>query len=177
AWHGALAGETILPGESFNLDFHSVPYFGEHPLVQSHYLPKRSRRQPSILTFLAQDADSQVFCYSNADIRKGEEADEIFRFIDFWTRQHGSLPQHLVFDSKLTTFEGVDRLDEQGIIFITLRRRSPALLKQIENLAPSAWRTVTLDVPHRKYRTPRVYEQKACPRQHTLRQFFIADLR
>jgi len=27
-------------------------------------LPKRSRRQPSILTFLAQDADSQVFCYS-----------------------------------------------------------------------------------------------------------------
>jgi hypothetical protein len=51
-------------------------YFGEHPRVQSHYLPKRSRRQPSILTFLAQDADSQVFCYSNADIRKGEEADE-----------------------------------------------------------------------------------------------------
>ena len=86
AWHGALAGETILPGESFNLDCHSVPYFGEHPLVQSHYLSKRSRRQPSILTFLAQDADSQVFCYSNANIRKGEEADEVFRFIDFWTR-------------------------------------------------------------------------------------------
>ncbi len=36
------------------------------------------------------DADSQVFCYSNADIRKGEEAEEIFRFIKFWTRQYGS---------------------------------------------------------------------------------------
>ena len=82
-WHAQLAGETILEGESINLDFHSVPYFGEHPQVESHYLSKRSRRQPSILTFLAQDADSQVFCYSNADIRKGEEAEEIFRFIKF----------------------------------------------------------------------------------------------
>src|SRR5262249_1380253 len=58
----------------------------------------------------------------------------------------------------------------------TLRRRSPALLKQIENLAPSAWRTVTLDVPHRKYPTPRVYEQKACPRRPTFPQFFIEAL-
>src|SRR5215467_4022601 len=175
-WHAQLSAETIVKGESLNLDFHSVPYFGEHPLVQSHYLSKRSRRQPSILTFLAQDADSEVFCYSNADIRKGEEPEEIFRFIKFWTRQHGSPPKHLVFDSKLTTFEGLDRLDEQGIIFITLRRRSPALLNEIENLTPSAWRTVTLDVPHRKYRTPRVYEQKARPRQCTFRQLFIEDL-
>ena len=83
-WHTHLAGETILTGKSINLDFHSVPYFGEHPAVESHYLSKRSRRQPSILTFLAQDADSQVFCYSNADVRKGEEAEEIFRFIKFW---------------------------------------------------------------------------------------------
>ena len=37
AWHDALAGEAILKGESINLDFHSVPYFGEHPLVESHY--------------------------------------------------------------------------------------------------------------------------------------------
>jgi hypothetical protein len=176
AWHDQFAGDKLFPGQSFNLDFHSVPYFGEHPLIQSHYLPKRSRRQPSILTFLAQDADSQVFCYSNADIRKGEEADEIFRFIAFWTRQHGSPPQHLVFDSKLTTFEGLDRLDEEGIIFITLRRRSPALLKEIAELPASAWRTVTLDLPQRKYRTPRVFEQKACPRQRSFRQFFITDL-
>jgi hypothetical protein len=25
-WHAQLSGETILPGESFNLDFHSVPF-------------------------------------------------------------------------------------------------------------------------------------------------------
>ncbi len=176
AWHGQLAGETLFAGNSLNLDFHSVPYFGEHPLVQSHYLPRRSRRQPSILTFLAQDADSQVFCYSNADIRKGEEADEIFRFIEFWTRQRGSAPQHLVFDSKLTTYDGLDRLDEAQITFITLRRRSPSLLAEVTQLPASAWRQITLDLPQRKYRTPRVFEQKAQPRKRIYRQFFIKDL-
>jgi hypothetical protein len=176
AWHAQLAGETILSGESFNLDFHSVPYFGEHPLVESHYLSKRSRRQPSILTFLAQDASSQVFCYSNADIRKGEEAKEIFRFIRFWTRQHGKPPQHLVFDSKLTTYEQLDRLDQEGIIFITLRRRSPKLIAEIDNLPPSTWRTIDLDVPNRKYRTPKVYEQKVCLQKSTYRQLFVKDL-
>jgi transposase len=175
-WHAQLSGDALFNGQSLNLDFHSVPYFGEHPLVESHYLSKRSRRQPSILTFLAQDADSQVFCYANADIRKGEEADEIFRFIEFWKRQYGKAPQHLVFDSKLTTYQGLDRLDAAGITFLTLRRRSPSLLAEVDGLPPSAWRTITLDVPHRKYRTPRVYEQKACLRERTYRQFFITDL-
>lgn len=175
-WHAQLAGETILGGESINLDFHSVPYFGEHPQVESHYLSKRSRRQPSILTFLAQDADSQVFCYSNADIRKGEEAEEIFRFIKFWTRQHGRPPQHLVFDSKLTTYKQLDRLDQRGITFITLRRRSRNLLAEVSDLPPSAWRTIELDVPNRKYRSPQIYEQKVCLLKSTYRQFFITDL-
>jgi transposase len=175
-WHTHLAEETILIGKSINLDFHSVPYFGEHPVVESHYLSKRSRRQPSILTFLAQDADSQVFCYSNADIRKGEEAEEIFRFIKFWERRHGSLPQHLVFDSRLTNYPQLDRLDRQGVIFITLRRRTRNLLAEISDLPASAWRIVNLDVPSRKYRTPQVYEQKVRLLERTFRQFFIKDL-
>jgi transposase len=175
-WHTHLAGEKILTGKSINLDFHSVPYFGEHPLVESHYQSKRSRRQPSVLTFLAQDADSQVFCYSNADIRKGEEAEEIFRFIKFWERQHGCLPQHLVFDSKLTNYEQLNRLDQRGILFITLRRRSRNLLAELSDLPTSAWRTVNLDVPNRKYRTPQLYEQKVRLLDCTFRQFFIKDL-
>jgi len=126
--------------------------------------------------FLAQDADSQVFCYANANIRKGEEAEEIFRFIDFWTAHHGGPPRHLVFDSKLTTYHGLDRLDQDGITFLTLRRRSPKLLTAIDQLPPSAWRTITLDVPNRKYRTPRIYEQKVRPSERTFRQFFITDL-
>jgi hypothetical protein len=94
----------------------------------------------------APDADSRVFCYSNADIRKGDEAEEVFRFTAFWKRLRGSAPKHLVFDSKLTTYEGLDRLDAAGITFLTLRRRAPKLLAEIDNLPPSAWRTITLDI-------------------------------
>jgi hypothetical protein len=64
-----------------------------------------------------------------------------------------------VFDSRLTTYGNLGRLDALGITFITLRRRSPRLRKEIALLPRSAWRTVELDVPTRKYRTPRVFEQ------------------
>lgn len=176
AWHARIAGDALCQGQSFNLDFHTVPFFGEHPQVQAHYLAKRSRRQPGILVFLAQDADSNVFCYSNANIRKGEEGDAVFGFVDFWTRNHGQPPRHLAFDSKLTTYHGLDRLDQAGITFITLRRRDASLLAEVEALAPSAWRTVTLDLPQRKYRTPRVFEQPVRLRKRDFRQLFIKDL-
>ena len=176
AWHQCIQGSKLLPGESFNLDFHSVPFYGEDPLIERHYVSARSRSQPSVLVFLAQDAGSHVFCYSNTDLRKGEEAEEIFQFITFWKRAHGKLPRHVVFDSKLTTHEGLARLDTMNIPFITLRRRSPKLLKEIVLLPRSAWRTIELDVPTRKYRTPRVYEQTITLAGRSLRQLFVQDL-
>jgi len=176
AWHRQTQGTELLPGESFNLDFHSVPYYGEHPVVEKHYVSARSRSQPSMLVFLAQDAGSQVFCYSNADLRKGEQAEEIFEFIAFWKRAHGKPPDHLVFDSKLTTYEALARLDTMNIAFITLRRRTAKLLKEIVLLPRSAWRTIELDVPPRKYRTPRVYEQTVSLAGARLRQLFVQDL-
>jgi hypothetical protein len=176
AWHQCIQGSKLLPAESFNLDFHSVPFYGEDPLIERHYVSARSRRQPSVLVFLAQDAGSHVFCYSNADLRKGEEAEEIFQFITFWKRAHGKLPRHLVFDSKLTTHEGLARLDRMKIPFITLRRRSPKLLKEIVLLPRSAWRTIELDIPTRKYRTPRVFEQIITLAGRSLRQIFVQDL-
>lgn len=175
-WHERIEGDNLLPGNSFDLDFHSVPYYGEHPVVERHFVSARSRRQPSILVFLAHDADGRAFCYSNADIRKGEEPEEIFRFISFWKKTHGKLPAHLVFDSRLTTLRNLGRLDEMGITFITLRRRSSAILQEISQLPPTAWRRVTLDVPTRKFRTPRVYEQKVTIHGKLFRQLYIQDL-
>lgn len=176
AWNEQLVGDALLPGRSFNLDFHSVPYYGEHPVVERHYVSARSRRQKSVLVFLAQDADGRAFCYANADLRKGEEAEEIRRFIAFWERTRGERPHHLVFDSRLTTYAHLRRLDDDGISFITLRRRSPRILKEIALLPASAWRTVELDVPTRKYRTPRVYEQTVQLAGRDFRQLYVLDL-
>ena len=141
-WHHLAAGDKLFGANSFNLDFHSVPYYGEHPVLERHFVSARSRRQPSVLAFLAQDAEGRAFCYSNANIRKEEEAEEVLRFVKFWERTHGERPRHLVFDSKLTTYANLVKLDDMGIAFITLRRRSPEILKEIGNLPRSAWRRV-----------------------------------
>lgn len=176
SWHDQLTGTKLLDGSSFNLDFHSVPYYGVNPVVEKHYVSARSRRQPSILVFMAQDDQSQTFCYSNADLRKGEEAEEIFEFIAFWKKTHGQQPRHLVFDSKLTTYANLARLEEMKIDFITLRRRTAKLLAEVYGLPRSAWRTVELDVPTRQYRTPRVFEQPVQLAGRTFRQLFVTDL-
>lgn len=176
AFHERVAGERLFAGDSFNLDFHSIPYYGEHPLVERHFVSMRSRRQKSVLTFLAQDLDGRAFCYSNADLRKGEEAEEIFKFIAFWQRVHGAPPRHLVFDSRLTTQPNLLRLDDMGIRFMTLRARSPKLLREVALVPQSAWREVELEVPTRKYRYPKVYEHVARIAGRDLRQMFIKEL-
>jgi hypothetical protein len=178
AWVEQMRREQLIDATSFNLDFHSISYFGEDPFVEKHYVPRRSQRRKAVLAFLAQDADGQVFCYSNADIRKGEEADEVLRFVRFWKQRYGELPRHLVFDSKLTTYANLAKLHELGITFITLRRRSRALVAECAGLPRSAWRTVTLDVPHRKFKTPRVVDQRVSLHGYpgTLRQLLIRDL-
>lgn len=175
-WHEQVMGEKLFEAESFNLDFHSVPFYGEDSIVENHYVSMRSRSQPSGLVFLAQDLGTRVFCYSNANLRKGEEADEILQFIRFWKKNHGSYPKHLVFDSKLTTYANLAKIDEMGIPFITLRRRSKSLLKEVYDLPPSAWRKIELDVPTRKYKTPRVFEKSVTLEGRKLRQIYILDL-
>lgn len=178
AWIERLRDEKLIDASSFNLDFHSISYFGEDPFVEKHYVPRRSQRRKAVLTFFAQDAEGQVLCYSNADLRKGEEADEVLRFVEFWEERYGERPKHLVFDSKLTTYANLSELNAREVAFITLRRRSPALLSEVINLPASAWQTVTLDVPHRKFKTPRVVDQRIEIKGYrgTLRQFLIRDL-
>jgi len=175
-WHAQVTGQKLFAGDSFNLDFHSVPYYGEHPGVERHYVSARSRRQPSVLVFLAQDAKSRSFCYANADLRKGEEANEIFNFLSFWKKNHGQLPRHVVFDSQLTTYANLAKLDEMKVTFITLRRRSAKLLQEIANLPRSAWRKIEIDAPSRKFRSPRVYDQTVVLAGRSFRQLYLRDL-
>lgn len=178
AWVERLRAHGLLDATSFNLDFHSIAYFGDDPVVEKHYVPRRSQRRTAVLTFLAQDAAGEVFCYSNADIRKGEEADEVLRFVAFWERRYGTRPKHLVFDSKLTTYANLATLDALGITFITLRRRTPTLLAAIATAPRSAWRTIELDVPHRKFKHPRVIDQRVPLGDYTglVRQLLICEL-
>jgi hypothetical protein len=177
-WVKILRRAHLIPGHSFNLDFHSIPFFGADEFVEKHYVSQRSRRQKSVLAFLAQDVDTRVLCYCTADLRKGEEAAQVLAFVRFWTRQTGQPPPHLVFDSQLTTYRKLAELTALGVTFITLRRRSPALIREMALQPRTAWRTVELDVPQRLYQAPKVIDQRIRLRDdpEPLRQLFIKDL-
>lgn len=177
-WFDAAARIGIGWGVSFNLDFHTIPFHGEEALVEKHYITKRSRRQKGILAFLVEDVDRRVFCYGNADLRKDEQADEILRFVEYWKSRTGKLPEELVFDSKLTTYVNLDRLNKMGIRFITLRRRSRKMVEQIHQTPVSAWRRVELEGVTRAYRTPRILDTRVSLSGYEgpLRQISIIDL-
>ncbi len=57
-WHAAVRslGVDLGAGESFDLDFHTIPCHGDDALIQEHYVSRRSRRQCGVLAFLACDA-------------------------------------------------------------------------------------------------------------------------
>jgi len=177
-WFDVMARLGLDRGLSFDLDFHTIPYHGDDALVEKHYVSKRSRRQKGILAFLAQDASTRVFCYANANVRKADQNDEILRFVEFWKQRTGKRPQELIFDSRLTTHARLHHLNQWGIDFITLRRRSPQMLHQIHQLPPSAWRRIQLPSISREFRTPRILDQRITLSDYEgpLRQLVIADL-
>lgn len=153
-WFDAVGELGIQRGVSFDLDFHTIPFHGEDALMEKHYITKRSRRQKGILAFLARDAETNVFCYANGTVRKDDQNDEILRFVEFWKQRTGTLPRELVFDSRLTTYANIDKLNRMGIAFITLRRRSPKLLEHLFNMPYSRWKKIELENIARAYRTP-----------------------
>jgi len=153
-----LRGGALLPGQSFNLDFHAIPHRGQEAVLDKHYVSGRSRRERSVLAFLVQDGDSRALCYANATVAKEQAAEEIINFVDFWQDNTGALPPHLVFDSQLTTYPVLDQLDKRGILFITLRRRGPAILRQLHAVPKAQWKTMKLAGVSRRYQKPSYVE-------------------
>jgi len=160
SWLDEVSRLGLEWGDSFDLDFHTIPFHGEDALLQEHYVSKRSRRQKGVLAFVAQDALTRVFCYAQAGVRKEGQNDEVLRFVEFWKERSGRLPQELIFDSRLTTYANLSRLNALGIHFMTLRRRSEKLLREIHAAPVSAWRRVQLEGVGRAYRNPKVRDQQ-----------------
>lgn len=177
-WFDAMQHIGMDHDVSFDLDFHTIPFHGEDALVEKHYVSKRSRKQKGILVFLAQDAKTRVFHYANADLRKEEQNDEILQFIEFWKQRTGQYPQELIFDSKLTTYQNLNRLNQLGIGFMTLRRRSKKMLQQINQESISAWRRIKLEGVSLAYQTPKILDQRIELRDYSsnIRQLVINDL-
>ena len=126
----ALAARRAgLPrGGSLDLDFQTVPYHGDDAFAEKHSVSKRSRN------------------------------DEILRYAEDWKRRTGSWPSELVFDSKLTTYANLARLQKRGIRFLTLRRRGTTILADLEAEPASGWNRLKLTNVERRYKNPMALE-------------------
>jgi transposase/7-cyano-7-deazaguanine synthase in queuosine biosynthesis len=157
-WNGVLQEKGYIQGRHINLDFHSIPHWGEESQLENHWVPTRGKAMKSVLCFFAQDLDTTYLCYSNCNLSRDEAADEILNFVSFFYKSYGKYPDCLVFDSKLTTYKNLNILDKDyGIKFITLRRRGKNILESIQNI--KKWQTVHLNKSTRKYKRLKVYEQ------------------
>jgi hypothetical protein len=178
AWFDEVRRAGLPRGDSIDLDFHCVPANTHQEPLEKHYISRRSRAQHGVLVFLARDATARVLCYAHAGIPKDQKAAEVVRFADFWQERSGSHPGELVFDSQLTTYEHLHQLNQRGIRFLTLRRRTRSMLGRIWSLPASAWRRITLSSLTRTYRTPRVLDERVGLPGYTglLRQITVIDL-
>jgi transposase len=170
---GLAASEQAI----FDLDFHAVMHWGHDPALEKHYVPKRSQRTRSVLTFFAQDSGTHNLVYANADLSKATQAREVLAFCDHWKTVTGADPRMLVMDQKLTTQQVLGELDARGVKFLTLRMRSPALVKQINALTSQDFKTVTLDRPAR-FSRPNVHEATVTLTSYpgTVRQLIVTGL-
>jgi hypothetical protein len=130
------------------------------------------------LAFLVHDAQAHVFCYGDADLRKEDQEGAVLASARFWKQRTGHYPEELIFDSRLTTYARLHELNRLGIHFITLRRRSPKLLRETAAVPASAWRHIELKNVTRLYRTPRILDRRITLPGYDgpLRQLTILDL-
>jgi hypothetical protein len=158
-WVGQLAPLLMPQAKAFSLDFHPIPYRGEQAELENHYIPCRGQASPSVQSFFAHDHDQHVFCYANANLVRDEQAAEVLQFVDFWYGLTGQNPQWLYFDSKLTTYAELSRLNEREIFFATIRRRGPALLRRLLARPAGDWTGAVIDIPKRRHQRIRYLEE------------------
>lgn len=73
--------------------------------------------------------------------------------------QHGTEPKMLIFDSRFTTYENLSQLNQDGIMFLTLRRRGKNLVQKIDTVPENEWREIQISRAKGKRQTIRVHEQ------------------
>jgi hypothetical protein len=157
----AALAAGLADGEALNLDFHAVMHWGKDPVLERHYVPRRSQRTRSVLTFFAEDAATHTLLYANADLATASQNQEVIAFADHWKAITGHDPALLIFDSKVTTQAQLAELDDRHIGFITLRARHPAITRQLAALPATAWTPVTLDRAKNKTSHVKVHDDPA----------------
>ena len=163
----------LYEGRVVNLDFHTVPHYGDESVLEKHWAGARGKVMKGALTLFAQDADSKLLLYTAADIQRSEADDQVTEFLSFWRRVRRGVAPTFVFDSRFTSYPKLSELNAADVRFITLRRRGETLIKNVESL--QGWKRIHIPHEKRKFPNPEVHESTITLRGYegSLRQVIV----
>ena len=151
-----------LLGDTSNLDFTTIPYWGEDAHLENNWSGKRNKALSSMLAVLAHDQDSGIIDYGNTNTRHENESETVIEFLDFYKsnpKNQGDL-KYLVFDSKFTNYQNLNKLNKKGVCFLTIRRRGQKIVEHINKIDKKLWKTIRVPSSANKKRTLKVYDHK-----------------
>ena len=152
-----------LLGDTSNLDFTTIPYWGDDSHLENNWSGKRGKALSSMLAVLAHDPDTGLIDYGNANILQKDESAVVLEFLDFYHRnspEKDKRLRYIVFDSRFTNYENLRKLDHEKINFITIRRRGKRILERISDLPTQGWKRVKVESAGNKHRVLRVYDEQ-----------------
>lgn len=153
--------EQGLLSDTMNLDFTTVPYWGDDSHLENNWSGKRHTALASLLSVLAQDPDTGIIAYSETGIRHEQQDEVVLEFLDFYrTKGQPDNLKYLVFDSKFTAYENLRKLSDSGIKFITIRRRGKNIVEHLEKLPKTEWKKIRVMNADGKGRELNTYEEE-----------------
>jgi len=161
----------------FNLDFKAIPHWGDESVLEKNWCGARGKAIKSILSVIVQNPHSGMLSYSDAEIKHCDQNNAVLDFVDFWKNGHGNVPKMLIFDSKFTSYENLNKLNQDGIMFLTLRRRGKNLINQLNSISEKDWKQVPIIRAKNKKCTIRVYDHLKTLRHYNgvIREIVITD--
>lgn len=165
----------VTPDSEFNLDFKTIPHWGDVSVLEKNYSTNRGKSVKSILALIVQNVTDNCLTYSDAEINRRNEKDAVIEFVDFWKESHGTVPKMLIFDSQFTIYKNLSRLNNDGIKFITLRAKSEKMVRIAMKKPSNEWQEVVVEAGKRKSRRLKAYEEMVTLRDYEgdLRQIVI----
>lgn len=142
-----------------NLDFTTIPYWGDDSHLENNWSATRHKGMASLLAVIAQDPDSGILTYGDTTLRHEDEEDVALEFLDFSLKNGNKNLRYLVFDSRFTTYETLAKLDKD-VKFITIRRRGKKIVEEVENAPAGEWRKIYVMKADGKGRQLRVHDSR-----------------
>ena len=155
-----------LLSDTANLDFTTIPYWGDSSHLENNWSGTRNKALASMLAVLAQDPDSGIITYGDTNIRHENKSDVAIEFLDFYKSDTSDELKYLVFDGKFTTYQNLGKLNQKGIKFLTIRRRGKNIVEDLNNKPASAWKKLRVPTADGKGRTLKVIDEKVSLRDY-----------